>query len=80
MGVGLAVGAGVGVAVGAGVAVGDGVALGFGVGVGVGVSLAAKLSETAEKIAVTQSNFRYRCSLTSGKMLGRGLLLKAWRC
>jgi len=81
-GVGVAVGAGVelGVAVGAGVAVGVGVAVGFGVGVGVGVDFAAKLTEAIENAAVTQSNFRYRCSLILGKMLGRSLLLKAWRC
>jgi len=68
------------VAVGVGVAIGVGVAVGFGVGVGVGVDFAAKLTEAIENAVVTQSNFRYRHSLISGKMLGRGLLLKAWRC
>ena len=80
VGVGVAIGVGVavGFGVGVGVAIGVGVAVGF--GVGVGVDFAAKLTEAIENAAVTQSNFRYRRSLILGKMLGRGLLLKAWRC
>jgi hypothetical protein len=66
----VAVGAGVGVGDGVAVGVGVGVALGFGVGVGVGVGLAAKLSEIAEKIATTQSNFRHECSLILEKRRG----------
>ena len=80
VGVGVAIGVGVavGFGVGVGVAIGVGVAVGF--GVGVGVDFAAKLTEAIENAAVTQSNFRYRRSLILEKMLGRGLLLKAWRC
>jgi hypothetical protein len=46
----------------------------------VGVDCAAKLTEAIENAAVTQSNFRHKCSLILGKMSGIDLLLKAWRC
>ena len=72
VGVGVAIGVGVavGFGVGVGVAIGVRVAVGFGVGVGVGVDFAAKLTEAIENATVTQSNFRYRCSLISGKCWG----------
>jgi hypothetical protein len=68
-----------GVGVGVGVAFGAGVGVGVDAGVGVGVGF-AKLTEAIENAAVRQNNFRYKCSLILGKMLGMGLLLKPWRC
>ena len=71
---------GVGVCVGVAFGAGVGVGVDAGVGVGVGVGFAAKLTEAIENAAVRQNNFRYKCSLILGKMLGMGILLKAWRC
>jgi hypothetical protein len=68
------------VGVGVGVAFGAGVGVGVAFGAGVGVGVAAKLTEAIENAAVRQNNFRYKCSLILGKILGMGILLKAWRC